>query len=447
MINSQLSAQTRLPQCPGTIEKNKWNNCFGIIVSTTEPNLRYEGEFQNSKPHGTGIFYGLNSRFLGEFRDGKPTRGTKYSADGRVVSGQYRNGEFVKDTPDSEASNVASAQKQDSPKRVQMIQSGSTYKVPARLNDQITLDFTLDSGASDVLVPADVVLTLIRTNTITDSDFKGNQTYRLADGSIVKSRKFILRMITVGNLTVHNVTAAINDVEGSLLLGQSFLRKFSSWTIDNKNNELILTNYKDDNNETATPDRPVKLLERNEIEQKTKAGTSHLHTTINQPKKTQIPQPLFFSEIRSIPPSIFRSSLNPLFISDLDFSVINSSALTFIKPTIKAKFYTPNGSYIGELCNRGQLSNMAPRLSVERKFSDQLLNNPRAAGLLDGYKFGRCDKEGNFMSWSPVWTSEEKFIADSDHSSMKIKIFLFEAMTSNREKIVCDENFCQLTAN
>ncbi len=47
---------------------------------------------------------------------------------------------------------------------------GGIYKVPVRINDAITLDFLVDSGATDVLIPADVFLTLFRTGTITEQD-------------------------------------------------------------------------------------------------------------------------------------------------------------------------------------------------------------------------------------------------------------------------------------
>src|SRR5208337_3687758 len=63
---------------------------------------------------------------------------------------------------------------------VPMIREGGTFVVPVRVNDQITLKFVIDSGASDVSVPADVVMTLLRTETINDSDFLGKETYRLA---------------------------------------------------------------------------------------------------------------------------------------------------------------------------------------------------------------------------------------------------------------------------
>ena len=41
-------------------------------------------------------------------------------------------------------------------------QGGGTYVVPVLINKAITLNFVIDSGASDVSIPADVVLTLVR---------------------------------------------------------------------------------------------------------------------------------------------------------------------------------------------------------------------------------------------------------------------------------------------
>jgi hypothetical protein len=73
----------------------------------------------------------------------------------------------------------------------------------------ITLDFTVDSGATDVAIPADVVLTLIRTRTITDDDFMGNRTYTMADGSTAPSTIFRIRSLKVGNKVLHDVTASI----------------------------------------------------------------------------------------------------------------------------------------------------------------------------------------------------------------------------------------------
>jgi clan AA aspartic protease (TIGR02281 family) len=118
--------------------------------------------------------------------------------------------------------------------------SGGTFTAPASINGAITLEFTIDSGATDVSIPADVVMTLMRTGTINRSDFLGRRTYVQADGSTLPSPIFRIRSIRVGNREATNVTASVAPIQGTLLLGQSFLRQFSSWSIDNRRGVLVL---------------------------------------------------------------------------------------------------------------------------------------------------------------------------------------------------------------
>jgi hypothetical protein len=123
---------------------------------------------------------------------------------------------------------------------VQMVGDGGTFKVPVAINGQLTLDFIVDSGAADVSIPADVVLTLVRTGTLAESDFLDSRTYRLADGSTVPSQRFLIRSLRVGDKVLENVTGSIAPVAGALLLGQSFLSRFKSWSMDNGKHALIL---------------------------------------------------------------------------------------------------------------------------------------------------------------------------------------------------------------
>jgi hypothetical protein len=60
---------------------------------------------------------------------------------------------------------------------------GGVYVVTVLINQKITLDFIVDSGASDVLIPADVAMTLARAGTIAKGDFIGDQLYQIGDGS------------------------------------------------------------------------------------------------------------------------------------------------------------------------------------------------------------------------------------------------------------------------
>ena len=123
---------------------------------------------------------------------------------------------------------------------VSMRRAGGIYMVPVRINNALTLNFLLDSGASDVSIPSDVVLTLVRTGTITKSDFIGTKTYIMANGSKLPAVNFRIRSLTVGGVTLQDVVADITPVRGPLLLGQSFLGRFKSWSINNARHVLLL---------------------------------------------------------------------------------------------------------------------------------------------------------------------------------------------------------------
>lgn len=121
-----------------------------------------------------------------------------------------------------------------------LIKQGGVFTIPVKINGVMSLDFIVDSGASDVQIPADVASTLLRTQTIKPNDFLPGKLYRLADGSIIRSRRFSIRSMEIGGIVVRNVPAGIGSPNGELLLGQSFLSRFPSWSIDNKSHRLVL---------------------------------------------------------------------------------------------------------------------------------------------------------------------------------------------------------------
>jgi len=102
---------------------------------------------------------------------------------------------------------------------IKMQQLGGVFVVPVRFNEIITLNAIVDSGASDVSVPADIVLTLMRSNTVTEADFFGQKTYVLADGSKMPSHQFRIRSLRVGNKTIQNVVATVALRECGYSLG------------------------------------------------------------------------------------------------------------------------------------------------------------------------------------------------------------------------------------
>jgi clan AA aspartic protease (TIGR02281 family) len=135
---------------------------------------------------------------------------------------------------------AALGQKSTSTSSTLMKKTRGIYVVPVTINNAITLDFAVDSGASDVTIPADVVLTLMRAGTIRSTDFIGEKTYVLADGTRTKSRTFRIRSLMVGDRIVQDVVGSVAPTSGTLLLGQSFLGRFKSWSIDNSRHALVL---------------------------------------------------------------------------------------------------------------------------------------------------------------------------------------------------------------
>jgi hypothetical protein len=118
---------------------------------------------------------------------------------------------------------------------------GGTYVVPVLINNAITLNFTVDSGASDVVIPFDVFATLVRAGTIQETDLLDTKAYTLGDGSTRSAQTFRLRSLTLGGKVIEDITGSVAPAEGPLLLGQTFLERFKSWSIDNVKHLLVLS--------------------------------------------------------------------------------------------------------------------------------------------------------------------------------------------------------------
>jgi hypothetical protein len=81
---------------------------------------------------------------------------------------------------------------------------------------------------------------LTRKGTVSAQDFLDKRIYKLADGSGELSQRFRIRSLRVGKLEVRDVVASVGNSEGLLLLGQSFLSRLKSWSIDNERQTLLI---------------------------------------------------------------------------------------------------------------------------------------------------------------------------------------------------------------
>jgi clan AA aspartic protease (TIGR02281 family) len=114
------------------------------------------------------------------------------------------------------------------------------FAVPVVLNDVVTAKFIVDSGAADVSIPEEIAAALMKSGTLTNADLLGNKTYMMADGTMVPSKIYRMATIRIGGVVMENVTVRISAANSSLLLGQSFLRRLKSWSMDNDRQVLIM---------------------------------------------------------------------------------------------------------------------------------------------------------------------------------------------------------------
>lgn len=176
------------------------------------------GQFLDGNKDGIGELTWVDgTRYKGKWSDGQPSGpGYYFDAHGAVIR-EINNGS------------------------VPLIRESGVFKVPVEINGAIKLNFVIDSGAADVAIPADVVLVMIRSGSLNDKDFIGSQTYVQADGSQIPSATFLIKSLRVGGVLLNNVTGSVSNINGQLLLGQSFLSRVKYWKIDSEHGFLEIS--------------------------------------------------------------------------------------------------------------------------------------------------------------------------------------------------------------
>lgn len=130
---------------------------------------------------------------------------------------------------------------------VQMIKKDGVLYVPCKVNG-LDMNFIFDTGASDVTISISEALFMIKNGYIDESEILGATLHRIANGDIAEGTQIILRRIEIGEVVLNNVPASIiHTIDAPLLLGQSALEKFGSFSIDYSKDILIIgisDNYK-----------------------------------------------------------------------------------------------------------------------------------------------------------------------------------------------------------
>jgi hypothetical protein len=126
------------------------------------------------------------------------------------------------------------------PANIRLVDHHGTLLAPVLLDGKVPLLLAVDSGDSFVTIPPGLAIMLTRTGVLKKADILGLGRVTLGDGSTVPVIGFKIRRLQVGNLVLTDVTGTFSQGPGELLLGQSVLSRFKSWSIDNSDHLLTL---------------------------------------------------------------------------------------------------------------------------------------------------------------------------------------------------------------
>ncbi|MDP1620815.1 MAG: OmpA family protein [Bacteroidales bacterium] len=103
----------------------------------------------------------------------------------------------------------------------------------------ITIDFTFDSKEKEVYVSPVVTLKLLKDGIIDKTSFEGDPTKILGEGTVADKAVVIFKQIRIGKNTVNDVKATVNKKIQSLQFGDTLLKKFGKYSIDDSTGEII----------------------------------------------------------------------------------------------------------------------------------------------------------------------------------------------------------------
>lgn len=121
---------------------------------------------------------------------------------------------------------------------LKMIEKNGVYYLPAKINE-IPLEFIFDTGASTISISLTEAIFLLKNGGLIESDIKGSQYYKDANGNISEGTKINIRKITIGNKELLNVEASVvHNLDAPLLIGLSALKKLGKISLDTENGIL-----------------------------------------------------------------------------------------------------------------------------------------------------------------------------------------------------------------
>jgi tetratricopeptide (TPR) repeat protein len=118
---------------------------------------------------------------------------------------------------------------------------GGTYDVKGSMNG-LKLDMLYDTGASNISISQLEEEFMFKNGYLDESDFVGERSFSIADGSSMKSKLYIVRDFELGGVVIHNIEISVMpNRKAGILLGQSAMARFGKFEVDNQRNIIKFT--------------------------------------------------------------------------------------------------------------------------------------------------------------------------------------------------------------
>ena len=154
-------------------------------------------------------------------------------------SGCSKSGRYKKKDNRSQSKEVTSTKKSFSEKSIiKMIKENGVYKIPVLING-LNMVFIFDTGAGLISISNVEASYLYKQGKLSKEDILGRAEFSDANGDISVGTIIKLKDVTIGNRTIHNISASVVDNSiAPLLFGQSALEQFGRISIDYNNNTV-----------------------------------------------------------------------------------------------------------------------------------------------------------------------------------------------------------------
>ena len=214
----------------------------GIYISSN--GLMFEGQFTDGKMSGQGVMTQISSDYsivqTGVFDNGNLIKGTKKEtqSNGFIVVSTVLNGSVISERRNDrnyyEASDISSNVESTI---IPTAREGDKYIITLKVNS-VKGEWLFDTGAYGISIGKRLFDRLVESG-IKYRDLKMNVTVFGVGGS-TENKYIILDEITIGEITVKNVVAAVSLEQNYSLLGVQFFDKFSNVEWDMKAETLKL---------------------------------------------------------------------------------------------------------------------------------------------------------------------------------------------------------------